>query len=90
MVPVGDDRGQSSRHVASNEQDRPERLALVNPLEIIVHVGFVALEKGQLGRSQKVLRGMINELRLSKAGYERFGLRVRIEKRKKIPRSVEV
>jgi hypothetical protein len=90
MVAVGDDQRQTSRHVASNEQDWRERLALVNPLEILVHVGFVAWEKRQLGGAQKVLRSVIDELRLLKARYQRFGLRIRKEQRKKIHCSIEV
>jgi hypothetical protein len=90
MVSVSDDQGQTSGHVASNEQNRRERLALVDPFQILIHVGFVAWEKRELGRAQKVLRGMVGELRLPKARYQRFGLRIRTKKRKKIARGVEV
>ena len=53
MVPVCDDQRQASRHVAANEQYRRERLALVNPLEVVVHVRFVAREKRQMGLRAK-------------------------------------
>jgi hypothetical protein len=90
MVAVGDNQRQASRHVAANEQYRRERLALVNPLKVVVHVRFVAREKRQLGCAQKVLRRMVDQFRFSKARYWRFGFRIRIEKRKKIPCRVKV
>jgi len=61
VVAVGHDQRQTSRHVASNEQDWRERLALVNPLEILVHVGFVAREKRQLGGAHQSSVGPMAE-----------------------------
>ena len=64
-------------------------LPLLILFRILVHVRF-APEKRQLSCAQKVLPSVIDALRLLKARYQRFGLRVRIEKRKKILCRVEV
>jgi hypothetical protein len=60
VVAVSHNQRQTSRHVASNKQNRRERLALVDLFEVVVYAWFVAREKRKLGPAQKVFRRMVD------------------------------
>ena len=65
-------------------------LALLNSLEILTHVRFVAGQKRELRGAQQVLRSMFDELRGAKAFDERAGLPVGPQKGKIFECSVEI
>ena len=80
MITVRHNERKSACNVAANEQNGRERFALMNSLQILVHVRLVTREKREMRGAQQVLRGRTSlELRTPGRGHAPWARQTRYE-----------
>jgi hypothetical protein len=90
VITIGDNEGEPVSHVPANKKNGRERLAFLNPLQVLIDMRLVTRQKRELSRAQQVLRGVLNRLCPMKALDERVGFRVGTQKRKIFERGLEI